>query len=171
MIKISQITTALIISGLLLWGCSNPTPKSSKYTGSCVANPIIYEVIVNNPNPDDEWKHECLGHTDINKMVSDIVERVITQKLKAYDYYDNHILSTKELNQLMEDGFQKRIGKLQFTERWYWDAKQLKLQKKVERIMLGYEIYDDKGEVKGYKAGFMVILDQRSNKQITPKDK
>jgi len=170
MIKIFQFTTALIISGLLLWECSNPPKKNSTYSGNCVADPIVYEVIVNNPNPDDEWKEECLGHTNINNVVKDIIERVMTQKLKAYNYYDNHILSTKELKQLMEDGFQKRIGKLQFTERWYWDTKQLKLQKKVERIMLGYEIYDDKGEVKGYKAGFMVILDQQSNKQITPKD-
>jgi hypothetical protein len=152
-------TAALILSGLLLLSCQQTQPKKEPFSGNCIADPITYEVIVNNPNPEDDWKTECLANTSTKNLVADIVEAVKDGKLKAFDYYDNHLLTREELNHLFEEEkIQEKIGNIQFIERWYWNKENLQLQKKVEKLMLGYELYDLDGKVKGYKASFTVKL-------------
>lgn len=150
---------ALVLSGLLLWNCSSNTKEQSDFNGRCIADPIIYEVVVSNPDTDDAWKQECLANTNTEQMVKEIIGAVKNGDIKAYDYYDNHQLTKIELHNLIEkEKIQEKVGKVQFTERWYWNSNTFKLQKKVEKLMLGYEIYDDNGKVKGYKASFFVKL-------------
>lgn len=151
--------SALIPLLLLLCSCNQQNEKELKYAGKPIANPITYEVVVKNPNTDDEWRNECLANTDTHQLVKDIIEAVKKGDLKAYDYYDGHLLTKEEQNYLFnEEKIQDKIGKIQFTERWYWNKDQLKLQKTIESMMLGYEIYNDQGEVKGYKASFIIKL-------------
>jgi hypothetical protein len=153
---------ALILSGLFLFSCQSKTESvSTKTKGKLVADPIIYEVIVKNPNPDDEWLNECLEKTNASYLVEQVLKEVKAGNLKAYDYYDNRELSGSEINQIIkENDLNDRTGKIQFEEDWYWDKDALRLRKEVKKLMFGYEIYDTTGKLRGYKASFIIDLEK-----------
>ncbi|BAX80650.1 hypothetical protein [Labilibaculum antarcticum] len=155
------IQTALIISGLFLFSCQQKEESVSKeFTGVKIANPIIYEVLVNNPNPEDDWKTECLANTNTFELVNDIVNAARNGDLPAFDYYDNHQLSIPELEKIVsESDLIHKTGNIQFEEEWYWDSEKLSLTKRVKKMMFGYELYDAVGNIRGYKASFVVKLD------------
>lgn len=157
--------TALIISGLFLFSCQQKTENvTAEFSGVTIAKPITYEVLVSNPNPDDEWKEECLANTNITQMVSDIIDALLRGDLSAYDYYDEHILTKSEVKQIVkESNLKEKTANIQFEEDWYWDKENLSLQKRVKKIMLGYELYNAKGEIRGYKASFVVNLAPEKN--------
>jgi hypothetical protein len=157
-----HISTALIISGLFLFSCQSKTEQEQKISqGKTIAKPIIYEVIVKNPNPDDDWLNECLENTNSSFLIKEILNAVNKGDLKAYDYYDNHLLSQKEIKDIIgENELKTRTGKIQFEENWYWDKDQLKLRKEVKKLMFGFEIYDATGKLRGYKASFIVDLER-----------
>jgi hypothetical protein len=159
------ISTALIFSGLFLFSCQQQEEKeSAEFSGIKIANPITYEVLVNNPNPEDEWKAECLANTNIHDLVKDILKAVRNGDLLAFDYYDNHQLSKPELEKILaESDLLNKTGNIQFEEEWFWNSDQLSLEKKVKKMMFGYEIYDALGKVRGYKASFVVDLDTHKN--------
>ena len=156
------INTALIFSGLFLFSCQNKQEEEQQLPkGKAIANPIVYEVVVKNPNPDDEWLSECLEHTNSSSLIKDILKAVEDGRLNAYDYYDEHQLSKKEISTIInENKLTKRTGKIQFVEDWYWDKKSLRLQKEIKKIMFGYEVYTENGELRGYKASFVVDLEK-----------
>ncbi|WP_421920600.1 hypothetical protein [Marinifilum sp.] len=149
--KFYYILTALITSGLFLFSCQNKTESlPTKAQGELIADPIIYEVIVKNPNPDDEWLNECLENTNSSFLIKEILNAVNKGDLKAYDYYDNHLLTQKEIKNIIEENeLNTRTGKIQFEENWYWDKDQLKLLKEVKKLMFGFEIYDASGKLHG----------------------
>jgi hypothetical protein len=157
----NKIATALILSGLFLFSCQQKEKiESDTYSGVKIANPIIYEVLVNNPNAEDEWKTECLANTNTTELVKDIVAAVRNGDLPAFDYYDNHQLSIPELEKIIsESDLIHKTGNIQFEEEWYWDSKKLSLNKRVKKLMFGYEVFDSVGKIKGYKASFVVDLD------------
>lgn len=159
------ISTALILSGLFLFSCQQQEEKeSAEFSGIKIANPITYEVLVNNPNPEDEWKAECLENTNVNNLVKDIIKAVRNGNLPAFDYYDNHQLSKPELEKIIaESDLLNKTGNIQFVEEWYWNSDKLTLEKKVKKMMLGYEIYDALGKIRGYKASFVVQLNSDNN--------
>lgn len=154
------IQTALIFSGLFLFSCQQKDAvENSAQSGIKIAEPIIYEVLVKNPNPDDDWKTECLANTNTKILVEDILAAVKEGNLPAFDYYDNHELSKSEIKEIIKKGnLSENTANIQFEEEWYWDKNALALNKKVNKIMLGYAVYDAKGEVRGYKASFVVDL-------------
>ncbi|WP_321279429.1 hypothetical protein [Marinifilum fragile] len=161
--KFYYTSTALIISGLFLFSCQNkPENSSTKTEGELIADPIIYEVIVKNPNPDDEWLNECLKNTNSPYLIEQVLKEVKAGNLKAYDYYDNHELSISEIKQIIkENNLNKRTGKIQFEENWYWDKNLLQLKKEVQKLMFGFEIYDATGKLRGYKASFVIDLENK----------
>ena len=57
-----------------------------------------------------------------------------------------------------EDFTRDRVGKLQFWESWYYDASQQHMTKKVNAILIAYEIRADDGTIRGYKAAFYIKL-------------
>jgi hypothetical protein len=155
--------TALIISGLFLFACQGRTNTSFKkeYVGEEIATPIVYEVIVKNPDPDDTWKEECLKNTHLDRFVQDILKAVKSEKLVAYHYYTGEKLSVKEVEKIVEDSnMEDHLGNIQFEEEWIWDNSTLSLQKKVNKIMFGYEVYNSDGSLRGYKASFVVDLNK-----------
>ncbi|MDE5420082.1 hypothetical protein L3049_18990 [Labilibaculum sp. DW002] len=165
MIKRNNILTALIFSGLFLFSCQQKeTVKNNEQTGIKIAKPITYEVLVKNPNPDDDWKTECLANTDTKILVEDILKAVKNGNLPAFDYYDNHELSKSEIKEIIKEGnLSENTANIQFEEEWYWDKNELALSKKVNKIMLGYAVYDGKGAVRGYKASFVIDLNLNKN--------
>jgi len=165
MTKANSFVLITLFASLAFSSCESPqNPNlnaSVKVTGEAIANPITYEVLINNPNIEDVWRTECLENTNMKVMSEDIINAVMSGKLKAYDYFDKHLLSKDEVKEILKkNGEKNKIGNIQFVEEWYWNKKQLQLQKKVKSLMFGYEIYDENKKVKGYRASFVVNLDE-----------
>ncbi len=161
--KANTLLLMALFASLVLTSCESSGSQNLKSTslieGQTIANPITYEVLIKNPDAEDEWQSKCLESTNIKLMSKDVISAVMGGKLKAYDYYDNHLLSKSEVKAILKkNGKLNNIGNIQFIEDWYWNKKELQLQKKVKSMMFGYEICDENKKIRGYRASFVVNL-------------
>ncbi len=161
--KANSLILMALFASLVLTSCEssdsqNPN-NSSPIQGLNIANPITYEVLIKNPDIEDEWQSKCLKSTNIRLMSKDVINAVLAGRLNAYDYFDNHLLSKSEIKTILKkNGKENNIGNIQFVEEWYWNKKELQLQKKVKSMMFGYEISDENEKIRGYRASFVVNL-------------
>ncbi len=58
--------------------------KSEMPSGIEVADTIIYQVIISNPNPEDTWTTRCLSGLNRKTLVDSIFRMVYDGKLTAY---------------------------------------------------------------------------------------
>jgi hypothetical protein len=162
--KANSLILMALFASLVLTSCESSGSQNTKNTspiqGLNIANPIIYEVLIKNPDVEDEWQSKCLENTNIKLMSKDVINAVLDGRLNAYDYFDDHLLSKSEIKAILKkNGKENNIGNIQFKEEWYWNKKELQLQKKVKSLMFGYEICNENKKVRGYRASFVVNLD------------
>ena len=123
-----------------------------------IAESIRYDVVIKNPDPADEWTETCLKGLDRKKLVDEVYKAIYAGKVKAYDYYTDDPMSVKQIKEIEKqaesDGAE--VAKVQFLEDWHFDPVTFNLYKKVHFIMLAYELLDEKGNVRSYKAAFYV---------------
>ena len=131
-------------------------------TGELLANPITYDVVVKNPDPDDTWAEERLEDLNLDKLIELIFGAIEDGQATAFNYHTGETMSMKDIKKLEKtEEFEKsKIAKVQFVEDWYFDAKSFTMQKKVKSIMLAYEVYDQFGKIRGYKAAFKIDLNE-----------
>ncbi len=124
-----------------------------------IADTITYDVIVKNPNPDDAWTEECLRNLNREALIQNIYEGIYNGKLKTLDYFSDEEITAEEIKHMEHEGDFDRndIGKLQFTEIWYMNPKNYDVHKKVQSVVLGYELKKENGDIKGYKPVFRVV--------------
>jgi len=128
-----------------------------------VANPIIYDVIVINNDPADDWADFCLANTDVEAISNIIYNAVYQEKLIPYHYSNDTIINLRDIKNLEQENKVSTLGKLQFEEEWYFDEVSLTMSKKVLSITIGYQLVNDLGEAYGFKPGFKVYLDNTHN--------
>ena len=130
-----------------------------------VADSIVYDVIIKNANPYDTWTTECLSGLDRKTFVDDLFRAIYEGKLTAVDFDTGKELSPGKVKNLEEEirKVRSRIAKMQFTEDWYFDTLSLTMHKEVRSIVLGYEVYDEAGEVRGYKPVFRINLNTKKD--------
>ena len=133
---------------------------SDNLNGMMVADTIIYDVIIKNPNPYDSWTDECLKHLNKNQFVDILFESVYKENAIAYDVLSGNIITPDELKKFerKKDFNRDKIGKIQFTESWFYDDSLRSMSKKVLSVSLGYEIFDDQGSLIGHKPAFKIYL-------------
>ena len=123
-----------------------------------IAESIRYDVIIKNPDPDDEWTETCLKGIDREKLVDEVYKAIYAGKVKAYDYYTDEPMSVKQVKEIEKqaesDGAE--VAKVQFLEDWFFDSVTFNFYKKVHFIMLAYELLDENGKARSYKAAFYV---------------
>ena len=123
-----------------------------------IAESIRYDVIIKNPDTADEWTETCLKGLDREKLVEEVYKAIYAGKVKAYDYYTDDPMSVKQVKEIEKqaesDGTE--VAKVQFLEDWFFDPVTFNLYKKVHFIMPAYELLDEKGNVRSYKAAFYV---------------
>jgi len=129
-----------------------------------IANPIIYDVIVKNTDPSDDWTEFCLSNTDPKAISNVIYNAIYQEKLVPYHYRTDTIIPIADVKAFEKENSYKTLGKIQFEEEWFLDEGNLTMYKKVNSITFGYELVNDNGEVYGYKPGFKVYLDEEHNK-------
>ncbi|MBR8534219.1 hypothetical protein KDU71_01490 [Carboxylicivirga sediminis] len=135
-------------------GSSNEAP------GLCLADTIIYPVLIKNNDPYDTWTEQCLSRLERAKFVEQIFDAVYKHKAKAYSYNTHEELSISEVKDIEKqpDFSRDKVAKLQFWETWHFDEQQLIMTKKVQAILLAYEYLSEDGELRGYKAAFYIKL-------------
>lgn len=163
----SIILTCLLILSTYNYGCGDRIPEQKEPLvprtpsgAAIIADTVTYNVIVKNPEPEDTWTEKSLGRLKMDSFVEMIFEAIYSRELVPYDYYTNEAMSVREIRRLEqnEEFSRANIGQLQFTEEWYFDQENLRLEKRVNSITLGYEVYNLAGDLRGYKAAFKVKL-------------
>jgi hypothetical protein len=128
--------------------------------GLMVADTIIYDVIIKNPNPDDDWTDKCLRNLKKEQFIDILFESVYKKQATAYDLFTDEIISPDKLKNLerKKEFSRSKIGKMQFTESWYYSDTLQVLSKKVISVSMGYEILDERGNLIGYKPAFKIYF-------------
>ncbi|MFN2313217.1 MAG: hypothetical protein ABR531_02080 [Bacteroidales bacterium] len=125
-----------------------------------IASDIVTEVIIK-PDPDgDPWEIEKVAGYKGDQLVVNIFDRIYDGTLTVYDYHSGEALSAddvKEIEREFSDD-RTRIGKLSFTEDWYYNPAENSLHKRAKSITFGYELYNNLGIVYAYKAAFRADL-------------
>lgn len=161
-----QIVLVLIVATFLATACkekkSNTAISASEdvLQGTTLADPVIYDMVIKNANPEDDWTEEYLKNLDRDKLIAIIFDAVYDERLVAYDFFTDEPLKIIDLRKLEKeaDFSRDKIGKLQFEEEWAFDENNMHFQKKVKSMLLAYEVFNSAGELRGYKPAFYVKL-------------
>ena len=165
-ITISSLLIVIFILNCTNQRTSDPPSAGSeklvtgKLSGLLIANPIIYDVVVKNPDPEDSWAAEQVKEFKRTDLIDMIFQAVEDGKAQAFNYHTGKKMTLNDIKMIENnDEFDRsKIGKIQFIEDWYFDPVNLTMDKKVKSIMLAYEVYDQFGKVRGYKAAFRIDL-------------
>ncbi len=128
-------------------------------SGVVVADTIIYDVVISNPNPDDPWAVQCLKGLDHSLLISNIFDMVYSGKALAYNHQTNEKLTPKQVEEIEAgaDYSRDNIGMIQFTEIWFVNPGDVSMTKKVISMVLGYN-YGAPDGMMLHKALFRVEL-------------
>ncbi len=141
-----------------------PTENNAVYvntdtiTGKLIADTIIYDVVINNLDSTDEWTDECLQYLKKDELFGEVFNNIYNGNMTAYNFFTDEALSIEEVKEIESDPvFSKdAIGKIQFREVWYFDGQHQIMNKKVLCMIFGLEIYNNLGELKGYRPLFKI---------------
>jgi hypothetical protein len=125
-----------------------------------IASDIVTEVIIR-PDPDgDPWEIEKVAGYEGEALVNNIFGRIYDGTLTVYDYHSGEALSAAEVKKIESDfsNDRTRIGKLSFTEDWYYNPEENSLHKRAKSVTFGYELYNNVGKVYAYRAAFRADL-------------
>ncbi len=126
-----------------------------------LADTIIYNVVIKNPDPEDDWQEYSLKYLDKKALSNMIFNAIYNGRLTPYSYQYEKIMTLDEVKQMEKKHPRSEIANIQFTEVWYFNEKTLDFGKKVKSIMMAYEHKNLAGEVR-YTAGVQVFLDNKS---------
>jgi hypothetical protein len=130
-----------------------------------IADTIVYEVIIKSTSSSEEWMSQCqqfseISHLNKTTFIDSLFADIYGNKYVVYDFFSGNPITTEELAAMEKEEWFSRdaIGKIQFKETWYFDREHQIFRKKVLSMVLGVELVDDLGALKGYKAIFKLNL-------------
>lgn len=162
----STISTFLVLLlAIALHSCKSSVEKEILINGKSkvalqIADTIIYDVLIKNPDPENEWINECLENLNKEDLVDFVFDAVYSGKAEAYHYYTNEKYSIAAIEEIEQapDFSRDKIAKIQFVEEWLLNEEDFSMYKQIHSILLGYEVRDETGSIKGYKPTFRVYL-------------
>jgi hypothetical protein len=168
MLKLHSLNRLLILplgALILVQSCKTPAGQNNillsadSSFGNILADTIIYDVVIQNPNPDDTWTSHCLSGLKRKQMVDHIFDMIYSEKLVAFDHLTHEKLTPKQVRKIEStEGFSRdQISMIQFTEAWYMREDTPEITKRVLSMVLGYNFDTPEGE-RFYKALFKVEL-------------
>ena len=139
-----------------------PSPGMADYgqDKELLADSIIYDVTIKTSDPDDEWSKVCLSRLDREKLTRKVFDAVYSGNAIPYDYASGSQLSISDVKAIEEKAefSREKVATIQFTEKWSFDEEKMTFEKKVYSIMIGYELFSDSGEFRGYRAAFRIDM-------------
>lgn len=130
-----------------------------------IASDIVTDVIIR-PDPEgDPWEIEKVAGYSGDIMVNTIFSLIYEGKLTAYDYHSGNPMKPAEVRDIEKEfsNDRSKIGKLSFTEDWYYDPSLNRIEKIVKSAVFGYELYNGEGKVYAYRAAFRADLGNRDS--------
>jgi hypothetical protein len=123
-----------------------------------VADQIIYDVVIKNLDPQDDWTAQCLAGLNRQELVDFIFTGLYDERFKAFDIFNDKPIPVRTIRKMEEDGAFTRdqVSKIQFVEDWYLDRESYVLSKRVTEVRLGVEHFDGFGMHLGYNPLFKV---------------
>ncbi len=162
-----QLILMLALAAILFAGC-HPCESAEKIVYApaqrenlpVIADTIVYDVIIKNLNKEDFWTEECLRQLKRSSFMDSLFDGIYNKQILAYDFFSKKELNPRDIKKIEnEDGYSRdAIGKIQFTEVWYFDSEKALLEKRVVSMVLGLEQFTSVGELKGYKPLFRINL-------------
>lgn len=131
-----------------------------------IAHDVVTEIITR-PDPEgDPWDVEKVAGYHGDEFVNDIFGRIYDGTLKVFDYHSGEPMSVSDVRKVEKEfnNDRSRIGKLSFTEDWYYYPATSRLEKRATSVTFGYELYNNSGKVYAYRAAFRADLDTTGNK-------
>ncbi|MDX9902896.1 MAG: hypothetical protein RB288_02315 [Bacteroidales bacterium] len=125
-----------------------------------IADDIVTEVIIK-PDPDgDPWETEKVAGYHGADFINSIFTRIYDGTMTVYDYHTGEALSADDVKKIEHEFGNDRsvIGKLSFTEDWYYFPSSNSLHKRAKSVTFGYELYNNLGKVYAYRAAFRADL-------------
>lgn len=139
---------------------STPVTEAVPDDAILIASDIVTEVIVK-PDPEgDPWDLEKVEGYHGEEFINNIFKCIYDGTLIVYDYHSGEPLDPADVRKLEKefDNDRSKIGKLSFTEDWYYSPSLNSLQKRTKSVTFGYELYNNFGKVYAYRAAFRVDL-------------
>jgi hypothetical protein len=137
----------------------------NKNNAVVIADTIIYSVTTKNASPEDEWTEYCLRKMDNQALANIVFNAIYNGRLTPYNYDTEEPMTIAQVRAFEKDNRRDKIAKVQFVEEWYFDEQNLQMGKRVNAIMLAYELRNRKNEVSGYKAGIKVYLTDKKKRK------
>ncbi len=151
---------------------------------SLVTKRIQYDVPIKSPDPDNDWWVQNIEGQDREKLVKTIMQSALEDKVKAYDFFTNELLTADQLKGIMkradtitlerpqpphslydtvlvQELDMHDITRLRFLEEWTMDDKTLQFSKKIAGICPLIARFGDDGELRGYMPLFWVFFDEK----------
>ena len=125
-----------------------------------IASDIVTEVTIR-PDPEgDPWEIEKVAGYQGNTMIDNIFEQIYDGTLTVYNYHNGQALKAGDVRKIEKEfnNDRTKIGKLSFTEDWYYFPSTNSLHKRAKSVTFGYEIYNNVGKVYAYSAAFKADL-------------
>ena len=159
------------VLALLLMSCSGrKEPQglqvSQGQTGSLqVADRIIYDVVIKNLDPEDDWTEKCLAGLNRQELVDFIFAGIYDDRFKAFDIFNGLPIPASRIEKMEKEGAfaREQVSKIQFVEEWYIDLEDYSMIKRVTEVRLGVEHIDGFGLDMVYNPLFNVKLVQDKN--------
>jgi hypothetical protein len=141
-----------------------PSPETANVPENAVliAHDIVAEIIIK-PDPEgDPWDVEKVAGYHGEEFVNNIFRQVYDGTLKVYDYHSGEVLSASDVRKIENEynNDRSKIGKLSFTEDWYYYPATNKVEKIARSVTFGYELYNNAGKVYAYRAAFRADLSE-----------
>lgn len=172
--------SAILVSLLIATSCHN----GSEPGRNLVTKRIQYDVPIRNTDPEMDWWVQNIEGSSREKLIKDILTRVSSGEVKAYDFLSHKLFTPGEIASMLKriDTISVErstppydlvdtvlvteirisdIAKLRFLEEWSMNDKTLAFTKKVAGICPMVERLTDEGEIRGYKPLFWVFFDDK----------
>ncbi len=137
--------------------------KLDSFNSVVLADTINYSVTIKNPNPEDYWTEADIRRMDEMALANMVFNAIYNKRLIAYNYFEETPMTIEQVKELEKEHPRTQIGRMQFSEEWYFDEENLQFGKKINSIMLAYEIISSEGEAR-YIPGVMVYLNGTGKK-------
>jgi hypothetical protein len=166
------VFTLLIISGIIVlnYSCKQKGIKESPTVAEgvtedsanfiLIGKDIITEVIVKPDTLGDSWEVEKVKNYNGTSMYKYLFEKIYSKNIVVYDILSGKPMDISDVKKIENDfgNDVSRIGKLQFTEDWYFNKTTNKITKKIRSTSFAYELKRQDGLPFGYKALFKVKM-------------
>ena len=158
-----RIIPLLIIALAVAVSCRQETGQTAAEIltpdGVQVASGIIYNVTVL-PESDDSWENEKVAGYNGKGMIDGLFEGIYNGTLKVSDYHTGNELNAADIKRIEQQaGFEREnIGRIQFTEDWYFNAESLSIEKRVTSVVFGYRSGSLDNVSTGFIASFTIHL-------------